>query len=217
VRADVKFCGMMRGDDAREAERLGARYVGVIFAGGPRLVDESAALAVFEGVEDVRRVGVFGDQSDERIADLASALSLDVVQLHGAASPRRVSELRQRFSGEIWPVLRLAEPQLPAEALALFEAGDAVVLDAKVEGQLGGTGVALPWRELASTLEDVRSRGRARLVLAGGLRPENVATAIELLAPDVVDVSSGVERSVGVKDHARMRAFSDAVNGVRVK
>jgi phosphoribosylanthranilate isomerase len=74
---------------------------------------------------------------------------------------------------------------------------------------MGGTGVALPWQELADRLEAVRS---TRLILAGGLRPENVARAISLVAPDVVDVSSGVEIEVGIKDHDKMRAFRDAAS-----
>lgn len=211
MRAEIKFCGMTRPEDAREAIRLGARYVGVIFAGGPRLLDVDSARALFDGLAGVRRVGVFGAQTDEQIADIASLLGLDVVQLHGDAAPERIARVRRRFGGEIWPVLRLAGSALPTDAQATFDTGDAVVLDAHVEGKLGGTGIPLPWRELATALKDVRSRGSARLVLAGGLRPENVATAIRALAPDVVDVSSGVEVSAGVKDHARMRAFSDAV------
>ena len=202
---------MTRTIDAREAQRLGARYVGGIFAGGPRLLDVASARAMFDPLDGVRKVGVFGAQTDEEILDMAARLSLDVVQLHGNASAARVSALRARFTGEIWPVMRLAGAALPEDATATFESADAVLLDAHVDGKLGGTGIALPWRELAATLEALRARTRARLVLAGGLKPENVATAIQLLAPDVVDVSSGVEMSAGVKDHARMRAFSDAV------
>jgi phosphoribosylanthranilate isomerase len=92
---------------------------------------------------------------------------------------------------------------------ALFSAADAVVLDAAVDGRLGGTGVPLPWATVARALDGVR--GSAPLVLAGGLRAENVGLAIEALAPDVVDVSSGVEAAPGVKDHERMRRFAEAV------
>jgi phosphoribosylanthranilate isomerase len=74
---------------------------------------------------------------------------------------------------------------------------------------LGGTGVTLPWAELANDVGGLR--GRVKIVLAGGLRAENVRLAIATLYPDVVDVSSGVEASPGVKDHERMRAFRDAV------
>jgi phosphoribosylanthranilate isomerase len=121
-----------------------------------------------------------------------------------------VARVRRRFGGQVWGVLRLDAPVLPPRAAGLFEAADAVLLDAKVAGQAGGgTGVALDWRGLAPALD--RFRGGAPLVLAGGLRPENVAEAIGLIGPDVVDVASGVERAPGVKDHARMRGFADAV------
>ena len=110
--------------------------------------------------------------------------------------------------------MRLDGEQLPDDVGDLFASSDAVVLDAKVSGRLGGTGVALPWASLAARLESVRDDRRpAKLVLAGGLRPENVSMAISLLRPDVVDVSSGVETAPGIKDHARMRAFRDAVFG----
>ena len=97
----------------------------------------------------------------------------------------------------------------PTGSTTRSELGDATLIDAFVPGALGGTGVTLPWTQLAARLRSVR--GNSRLVLAGGLRPENVAIAIAALSPDVVDVSSGVESSPGIKDHDRMRAFRDAV------
>jgi phosphoribosylanthranilate isomerase len=100
---------------------------------------------------------------------------------------------------------------LPPEADSLFGAADAVLLDARVDGSLGGSGIAVSWAAIALQVDAVR-RGR-RLVLAGGLRPENVAAAVETLAPDVLDVSSGVESAPGIKDHARMRAFAAAASG----
>jgi phosphoribosylanthranilate isomerase len=91
-----------------------------------------------------------------------------------------------------------------------FDVGaDAVVLDAAVVGQLGGTGVAIDWAALAPEMHRLRMRGR--VVLAGGLRPENVARAVALATPDIVDVSSGVESAPGAKDPERMRAFARAV------
>jgi phosphoribosylanthranilate isomerase len=86
-----------------------------------------------------------------------------------------------------------------------------VVVDAYSPNTLGGTGIALPWDALSEVVATIRRPGR--LVLAGGLRPETVATAVRALAPEVVDVSSGVESSPGVKDHTKLRAFRDAVVG----
>jgi phosphoribosylanthranilate isomerase len=91
----------------------------------------------------------------------------------------------------------------------LFDAGDAVVLDAKVSGVLGGSGVAFDWTAVATQIDVMRTR--APLVLAGGLTPSNISVALAAMRPDVVDVSSGVESAPGIKDHHAMRAFAAAV------
>lgn len=208
---EVKFCGLTQAADTAFAVTLGASYVGVIFAESPRRV---AASAVAEIVGPARRrakvVGVFGPADVETVATTAADAALDVVQLHGDPSPGLVERLRPFFLGEVWAVLRISGAELPANATALMNVADAVVLDARVSGQLGGTGTAFDWDGVAKTLD--RQRVRSRIVLAGGLTQENVAQAVRIVAPDVVDVSSGVESAPGIKDHSRMRAFSDAVN-----
>ena len=214
---DGKFCGLTRAEDAAYAASLGARYVGVIFAESPRQLSDERAREVLGNVPlGISRVGVFGDTKPEQIADRAQRLDLDVVQLHGDPKPRTIARVRRRWAGQVWAVQRIASAVVPASAADLFDAADGVVLDARVEGQLGGTGVQLPWEELAQRVAEFRS-DRAKLVLAGGLTPTNVARAIDALQPDVVDVSSGVEVMVGVKDHDLMRAFRDAVQGVAAR
>jgi phosphoribosylanthranilate isomerase len=190
---------------------LGARYVGVIFADGLRTLTRDRARVIVDGLpQGIARVGVFGTHTADEVADTASDLALDVVQLHGDPDAHAIAEVRQRWSGKVWAVQRVAGDTLPPRTADLFDVADAVVLDARVDGALGGTGVALPWDRLRSALDPLRSR-RARFVLAGGLRAENVADAIAALRPDVVDVSSGVESAPRMKDHERMRAFRDAV------
>lgn len=206
--AEVKFCGLTRADDAIEAARLGASYAGVVFASGPRLVTPAAASAILAGVpRTVRRIGVFGRSSAASIAEQATEAGLDGVQLHGDPTAADVSELRRCFDGTVWAVVRV-ETHLPERFDELAASADAVVLDAMVAGRLGGSGIAFDWSGVARELD---GRRPARLVVAGGLTPENVARAVSLLAPDVVDVSSGVESAPGQKDHARMRAFVGAV------
>lgn len=207
---DVKFCGLTRAVDAEVGAALGAAYLGVIFAGGPRQLDVAAARLVLDGAgsENARRVGVFGAQTAQAIADMAAAAALDVVQLHGASDVALVDAIRERFSGEIWRVVRVPDVADAAVLHGAADGVDAVVVDALVPGSLGGTGVAVDWDRLAAALD--RAGRPSRLVLAGGLRPENVARAVGLVAPDVVDVSSGVESSTGIKDHASMRAFAAA-------
>jgi phosphoribosylanthranilate isomerase len=210
VPVELKFCGLTREADAAYAASLGAAYVGVIFAESPRRLDPAAASDVLAPARGrAKAVGVFGPVTIETIATVAAETALDVVQLHGDPSPGVVERVRPFFGGEVWAVIRIAGSELPPESTALMSVADAVVLDAKVQGQLGGTGTSFDWESVARTLD--RQRVRSRIVLAGGLNHENVAHAVRVVAPDVVDVSSGVESAPGIKDHARMRAFSDAV------
>ena len=207
---ELKFCGLTRETDAAFAASLGASYVGVIFAESPRRVEPVNASAVFGPARGrAKAVGVFGPATVETVADIAAEAALDVVQLHGDPSAGIVERIRPFFAGEVWAVIRIAGAEMPAEALALMTVADAVVLDAKVADRLGGTGTAFDWEGVARTLD--RQRIRSRIVLAGGLNPDNVAHAVRIVAPDIVDVSSGVESAPGIKDHARMRAFGDAV------
>ena len=205
----IKFCGMTREVDVARAAELGAAYVGVIFAGGPRTLTIDEARAILKGAPPgLRRVGVFGDHSAEEIRAVVDALALDVVQLHADPSPDHIARVRGAVDADVWPVLRIAGAVLPPRATEVAAAASAVVLDARISGALGGTGVRLPWTELAGVIDSLRVKP---VVLAGGLTPDNVAMAIGTMSPDVVDVSSGVERGPGIKDHERMRAFRDAV------
>jgi phosphoribosylanthranilate isomerase len=161
----------------------------------------------------VRRAGVFGTNSPDEIARVSEEARLDVVQLHADPTTADVRAVRKRFNGEVWAAIRISGSHIPRDAELLFDAADGVVLDARSEKGLGGTGQALPWNDLA--LDLARDRGSSAVILAGGLKPDNVASAIRTLAPDVVDVSSGIEISAGVKDPWLMREFYAAASGIR--
>ena len=213
--AKVKFCGMKRPQDAALAAEIGASYVGVIFADSPRRVSVDEARAVFEAAGGrVKKVGVFGTNDASEIARISEGAGLDVVQLHADPTTGEVEEIRKYFHGDVWAAIRIVGFHIPPASESLFEVADAVVLDARSEQALGGTGQALPWNALAADL--ARDRGSSAVVLAGGLKPTNVASAIRTLAPDVVDVSSGIEQSPGVKDPWLMREFFAAASGVKV-
>jgi phosphoribosylanthranilate isomerase len=212
VLAKVKFCGMTRPLDAALGAEIGASYIGVVFAEGPRRVTPEAGRTILDAAGNtVKRVGVFGTNAPEEIRRGADSARLDVVQLHADPTAADVDAIRTSFDGEIWAAVRLAAKHIPADAETLFDLADAVVLDARTEKGLGGTGRALPWDELAADL--ARDRGSSAVVLAGGLRPSNVASAVRTLAPDVVDVSSGIESAPGIKDPWLMRQFYAAVIG----
>ncbi len=198
--------------DASLAAELGASYVGAIFASGPRQVTVESARQLFDAVAGAAKVGVFGTNEVREIGRIADALELDVVQLHADPTADDVHAVRSTFGGEVWAALRVSGTSLPSAAEELMDAADGVVLDAKSPDKLGGTGQILPWHELAPEISRMRTGGL--VILAGGLTPQNVGTALRDLAPDVVDVSSGVEHSPGVKDHQLMRDFADAVRGL---
>jgi phosphoribosylanthranilate isomerase len=209
VGAEIKFCGLTRAEDAHMAALLGASYVGVIFAGGPREVTPDHATSILATIpRSVRRVGVFANQSAVEIHRIVDSVGLDIVQLHGDGTEARMAELRRLTAAAIWPVVRVSR-SLPAGLESLIDASDGLLLDAFSPKALGGTGVSFDWAAIAAELEAIR--GELPIILAGGLRPENVGDAVAALSPDIVDVSSGVESSPGIKDHKRMRAFRDAV------
>ena len=205
---EVKVCGLTRAEDAEFADAAGAAYLGVIFAGGPRERTPVEARATLAG-RRARRVGVFASQSEAEIGDIASTVGLHVVQLHGEPDPDRIRAVRAATGLEIWAVVRTADGVLPEHVDDVADVSDALLIDALVPGVLGGTGRVIPWARLGESL-DAMTVGH-RIVLAGGLTPENVADAISYVSPMIVDVSSGVESAPGVKDPARIRAFIAAV------
>lgn len=208
----VKICGLTRPDDTAVAVAAGARYVGVVFADSPRRVDPRQANDVLAPARAAAEaVGVFGPAAPEEVARIAAEASLDVVQLHGDPSADDIRAVRTLFPGRIWAAHRVRGSLLTPEIATLADAADGVVLDAHDAGRLGGTGIPLDWERLAGEMEHLH-RGRAAFVLAGGLRSSTVAEAVRLLAPDVVDVSSGVERAPGIKDHDAIHAFTAAVH-----
>lgn len=204
----IKFCGLTRAVDVAAAESVGATYVGVILAGGLRNRTPEQAAALFQGVTSARRVGVVGAAA----AASTGAARLDVMQLHGDPDAATVAAARAARVPEIWAVLRIDGAELPESAAELFQQADAVVLDTRSAGGLGGTGRTFDWQAVAARITGMPRT--AKLVLAGGLNPENVVEAIRCLRPDIVDVSSGVEVAPGVKDPILMSRFAEAVRSV---
>jgi phosphoribosylanthranilate isomerase len=212
VRVRMKICGLTRNQDARSAVVAGASFGGVILApGSRRTVSPGSVPAIFAGT-DLVRCGVFVNEGAERIRRLAAEMDLGVLQLHGDETPEFAADLRSTTGVTVWKAIR---PRSGGEFAAAAEgydgAVDGLLLDGWSASARGGTGARFPWREVARHRE--RLEPSLTLVVAGGLTAENVAEVITLLSPDIVDVSSGVEASPGVKDPQRIQAFADAVRG----
>lgn len=213
----VKICGLTRPGDAEHARVMGANYLGVVRAGGPRLVSAAQGFHVFGRrlqAHRAARVAVFGDQPEHEVLSDAETMDLDVLQMHSPRSESALERLARESGRIVWPVVRVAGVTLPDNAAALAAVSSVLVLDAHVVGHLGGTGVALDWSGLVDGVARLREQvPDVAIVLAGGLRPSNVDSAIRLLSPQVVDVSSGVETVPGVKDPALVQQFVQVARG----
>ncbi|MBI4537834.1 MAG: phosphoribosylanthranilate isomerase [candidate division NC10 bacterium] len=193
----VKICGITSAGDAEAAVRSGADALGFVFVPGtPRHVSAEAAAEIVAALPPfVTPVGVFLDQPREEILACISRCGLQAVQLHGRESP----ELSRAMPLPVIKGLRIRDRESLSPLLCY--PARAFLLDSHVEGAPGGTGTAFPW-ELAIGLAS-----RAPIILAGGLTPGNVAEAVRRVRPYGVDVSSGVERAPGRKDHRKLEEF----------
>ena len=204
----VKICGLTNRADALFAIDCGADYIGfVLYPRSPRYVSPEALRTIAAALPPAPpRVGVFVNCETHFVADVADACGLAIVQLHGRETAANAQALGPE---RVWKAFDLKTPRDVTAACAFPAA--AVVVDAMVPGQWGGSGKTGDWR-LAKELADHR-----RVVLAGGLNAGNVAMALEHVRPDVVDVSSGVEASPGRKDPDAVRRFIDAVRGAHAQ
>jgi phosphoribosylanthranilate isomerase len=198
----VKICGITRLDDALEAVRAGAGAVGFIFwPGSPRYIDPYRAREIAAVLPPfVTPVGVFVDQPSEYVAGVASLVRLGAIQLHGRETPASAAALGRPVVKGL--TLTDAIDSWPDSVVLLLDAHDPV--------RRGGTGQTIDWEGAT------RVAARRRVILAGGLTPENVGEAIARVQPYGIDVSSGVEQSPGVKHHGRLRALFEAIHGSHV-
>lgn len=194
----VKICGITCVEDAMVAVKAGADALGFVFWNGSlRCIDPLRAKAVIAALPPfLTRVGLFVDAEPEEVREVAGIAGVDVVQLHGNERPRIVDALKGL---RVIKAIRIASEQDLAKMM-LYQV-DAYVLDTYVKDQPGGTGKTFDW--------DIARRASLNgpVILAGGLTPENVASAVRQARPYAVDVSSGVESEPGRKDKSKMKEF----------
>jgi phosphoribosylanthranilate isomerase len=200
----VKICGVTNAADARAACDAGANLVGLNFyEKSPRHISAADAGKIRAGLPaEIEAVGIFVNSNPAEVLKLCRSLNLNAAQLHGDESPGSVSEVASKVT--VFKAFRVG-PSFSLFALEEYPEAFAFLLDAAHAGQYGGTGITTDW---AVARRAAHSR---RIILAGGLKVENVAAAIRLVGPYAVDVASGVESKPGKKDHARMREFIQEV------
>lgn len=210
----VKICGITRVEDGLYAASAGADYLGFIASAG-HVRSAPARLGAELGRETkLPVVAVVVDEPGDRVVALAGAAGASVVQLHGNEAPEELAALRDRGQWKLWKALRVRTRDEVEDGIRRYGAvADGLLLDGWHPGLAGGSGTCFPWEVVAP----VRGAFPSGLdfIAAGGLHPGNVAEAVERMRPDVVDVSSGVETSPGIKDPERIRSFIENAKRAR--
>jgi phosphoribosylanthranilate isomerase len=190
----IKICGITNMDDALLAAELGADALGFIFVKtSPRYIRLSTARKIIQELPPfIVPVGVVADTVHEDILELIDETGICCVQLHGNESPKQLA----KFPVPVYKSFRV-DKEFNLEILQRYK-GSAYLLDTYVDGTLGGTGKTFDW-DIA-----VKAKEFGRIILAGGLTPENIAEAVKKVQPYAVDVNSGVESAPGKKDKNKL-------------
>lgn len=207
ARTRIKICGLTRAADASEAAAAGADALGFIsHPPSPRHIDLFAAEWIRELPPLVSKVAVVVDPASAFLERLAAARLFDTVQFHGHESPETL-RLAESLGLRVIKVFRPRAEEDWA-AMAAFPAQALLIDTPAPDGRLGGSGLTGDWARAAAF---VREAADKRVILSGGLSPRNAAEAVRAVRPWAVDVASGVEAAPGIKDHAALRAFCEAV------
>ena len=203
----VKICGVTNIDDALCAAEFGADALGFIFVkSSPRYIAPNRAQKIIQKLPPfIVPVGVFADAAHEDILEIIEQTGIGCVQLHGNESPKQLDKIPI----PAYKSFRIDENFNP-ETLRRYK-GAAYLLDTSVDGKFGGTGKTFDW-DLA-----LAAKAYGRIILAGGLTPENIAVALQTVDPYAVDVNSGVESAPGRKDKHKLRQLFNAVWQYEIK
>lgn len=200
----VKICGITRVEDALAAAAAGADAIGLVFyANSPRAVGIEQAQAIIAALPPfVTTVGLFVDIQRDELRRILASVPLDLLQFHGDESVEQC----EGFGRPYIKALRVKAGDDIIAEVSRYPGASGILLDTYVEGVPGGTGKAFDWSLVPEKLSKP-------VILAGGLRPDNVAEAVRQVRPYAVDVSGGVEAGKGIKDAERVAAFIRAARG----
>jgi len=203
MRTRVKICGVTRREDALEAAHQGADAIGLVFfARSPRAVQPDQARGIIAGLPPfVTVVGLFVDERPAGVRQVLDALRIDLLQFHGDESPAQCASFGKPFIKAVRMRCGIDLEQVCER----YRDAAALLVDTYRPGKAGGTGEVFDWSLIPPRLAH-------RVILAGGLNPENVEQAVRRVRPYAVDVSGGVESSKGIKDRRKIAAF---LRGVR--
>jgi phosphoribosylanthranilate isomerase len=207
-RTRIKICGVTRPQDALAAANAGADAIGMILHAdaSPRQISIDIAKDIVSALPPMTSaIGVFVDAPSELIIETAGQLRLRCVQLHGNESPNLVAALGDL---QVIKAIRLGAAEQSMDAWRNAPCQLRAIL---LESAPGGSGVESDWQRIAALLKRTEVLRSHKFVAAGGLTPDNVAEVIRLLRPWAVDVSSGVEESVGIKSVTKIESFCEAV------
>ena len=200
----IKICGITRSQDARVAVSAGAWAVGFVFyPQSPRFINLNKARAIIKSLPPfIEPVGVFVNETEEKVKRIASFCSLRTLQFHGDESPSYCRFFKTKF--KVIKAFRVAD-QCDIKTIQRYDVS-AVLMDTYQPGRYGGTGIPFSW-SLMKNLGHLEMP----LIISGGLTSDNVKQALTKFEPFAVDVSSGVESSPGIKDRRKIENFINAV------
>ena len=206
----VKICGVTTPEALEAAIEEKADFIGFVFFGNsPRNLSPERAAQLIERVPShIKTVGLFVDADDAGFESVFRYTKLDMIQLHGSENPRRVTEIKSRYQLPVMKVIKVADASDLVMLGETQSVADMILFDAKPPANAtlpGGNGHTFDWNILKNL------KVPKPWMLSGGLTPDNIKTALEILSPDAVDVSSGVEDRPGVKNPDKIRAFIRAV------
>ena len=206
TRTRIKICGITRLADAIFCSKIGIDAIGLVFyPPSPRSIEVDQARLILKDLPPfISVVGLFMDPDPQWVFQVLKAMPLDVLQFHG----QETGDFCRYFSQPYIKAIAMNDSPQDFDAICYeYRHAQAFLLDANKNGEAGGQGVTFDWSLVPTTL-------KKPLVLAGGLRPDNIKVATDIIRPYAVDCSSGVESAPGIKDHIKISQFAKNVRDI---